>query len=148
MKARSKQRLTVIKPECTISSFRVRAALHLLEMQFNSVEVSLSAIAKEVGLTSAYLNRILSFKTGQGFRKHLKSLRMARAVELLGDISLSVKEIASAVGYRYSSGFDRDFKIWFGMTPFEFRAGLKQSFVDSPAKRPDFAPHSVRLPQC
>ena len=102
-------------------SFRVLFALQLLQKRYQDSGTSLSSIAAEVGLTPAHLSRIFSLQTGKGFRAHLRSIRMIHAVDLLNDPKLSIKQIASKVGYRYASGFDRDFKKEFGSAPKDFK---------------------------
>lgn len=52
---------------------------------------------------------------------YLNDLRMAKAVELLKDISINIKEISERVGYRDANYFTRIFKKKMGMTPSEFR---------------------------
>lgn len=61
-------------------------------------------------------------ETGTSPERHLKSLRMQKAKELLETTFLSVKEIASRVGLRNESHFVRDFKRTYGVTPTQYRA--------------------------
>lgn len=104
-----------------VKSFKARVALQLLQDRFCDCETSLSSISKEVGITPTHLSRMLSLHTGTGFRFHLRSIRLKHAVTLLDDPKLSIKQIASRIGYRHASCFDRDFKKEFGLTPKNFR---------------------------
>jgi transcriptional regulator GlxA family with amidase domain len=51
----------------------------------------------------------------------IKHLRFEKAKELLETTHLTVKEIGFAVGINDQSGFVRDFKKKYGLTPTEYR---------------------------
>ena len=55
------------------------------------------------------------------FIMYLNDLRMEKALELMKDISINIKEISERVGYRDANYFARIFKKKMGMTPSEFR---------------------------
>ena len=52
-------------------------------------------------------------------------MRLANGSRLLRETSLSVAEIASAVGFADQSYFDKRFKRAFGRTPMAFRIGAR-----------------------
>ena len=54
---------------------------------------------------------------------YLNHVRLANGSRLLRETSLTVAEIASAVGFADQSYFDKRFKRAFGRTPMEFRGG-------------------------
>jgi transcriptional regulator GlxA family with amidase domain len=49
---------------------------------------------------------------------------MSRAMTLVQETRLSLKEIAWRVGYRHSSNFARDFKLEYGIRPMTARASV------------------------
>ena len=53
--------------------------------------------------------------------EYVMKVRLHRAVELLKDDSVSVQEVASAVGFNTHSFFSECFKREFGMTPRQWR---------------------------
>jgi len=55
------------------------------------------------------------------FHEQLRAVRMTRATQLLTDSALTIKEIAAAVGYPSSAGFDREFRRVFATAPLEYR---------------------------
>ena len=68
-----------------------------------------------------YFCRLFKNCFDKTFIMYLNDLRMAKAVELLKDISINIKEISGRVGYRDANYFTRIFKKKMGMTPSEFR---------------------------
>ena len=77
------------------------------------------AIALFLALVAA-LPALLISQTGATFREYLRRTRLERAAELLVHRH-SVKEVASLVGYRSRTHFDRDFHRRFGCTPAEYK---------------------------
>ena len=55
---------------------------------------------------------------------------MALAKEYLERQELSLDEVAFSLGYAEQSSFGRAFKRWTGMTPQNYRAGLRASGAD------------------
>lgn len=106
------------------SEFRVRIALQYLNSHYTQPDFCLSTLAREVGISPAHLSRLLAAHTGTGFRKQLRAVRMKSAADLLRDPRLSVKEVAAAVGYIYTSTFDRDFRAHFGINPIDYRCSI------------------------
>lgn len=92
---------------------------------------SLGRYAKYRGLSRWHLSRILLKESGCDFRTHLNGLRVCNAVSLLDKTGLSVKEIASHVGYQYATELDRHFQRWFRMPPRDFRRWLRSGMAPS-----------------
>ena len=115
---------TVAKSTSPICKFRMRHALSYVEKHYRDRELSLAVVDREVGVSACYLRRLFALECHIGFRTYLKRLRMSCAVDLLNDPRLSVKQVASFTGYKHTSGFDRDFRRFFGKRPTEFRVSL------------------------
>ncbi|SEG43640.1 Helix-turn-helix domain-containing protein [Paenibacillus sp. UNC499MF] len=84
-------------------------------------DISLELLADRLNLSAAYLSVYIKEKTGANFSQQLNAIRIRRAKELLGDISLSVQEISVKIGYRNVTSFNRMFKKMTGLPPGEYR---------------------------
>jgi len=69
-----------------------------------------------------------------------------RSVELLGNESLKVKEVAAALGFSNPANFGKAFKRWFGTSPGDFRhSRLGRTEVDRRSRvRGTTAPAALR----
>lgn len=83
----------------------------------------LKDIAGEMNLSQQTLRRYLQ-KEDSSFHVIKAQIRRDFSINLLGDIELSVEEIAYRSGYTEASAFIRAFKSWTGFTPYIFRKGL------------------------
>jgi transcriptional regulator GlxA family with amidase domain len=75
---------------------------------------------KEAGLSRMHVNRRLRATTGCSTHNFICALRFRRARELLRESSLSVCDVARAVGFRSASHFAKVFRKRFGLSPSEF----------------------------
>ena len=78
-------------------------------------------IARHVGLSKGYLQRILKADTGQTLMNGIASMRVQKACELLLTTDMSVYEIASQVGFADCNQMHIVFKRFVGMTPKTYR---------------------------
>ena len=78
-------------------------------------------LAKHLNLSLRQLSRVLKDTFSATFRQLLIEIRMNRAAQLLRQTSLSVEEIAYAVGYSSVSGFCYTFRKINALTPGEYR---------------------------
>ena len=81
----------------------------------------LKGLAKLARLSRSRLCCVFKEETGMSVGRYLKSLRIAKAGDLLETTSLSTKEIRSSVGILDHSHFVRDFKKRHDVTPSEYR---------------------------
>lgn len=88
-------------------------------------DISLIAIANEVGLNPSYLSRLYKQMTGIGISDYINDYRNLQAKEWLLNSSKKVNEIASALGYNSALAFIRFFKKQNQMTPLEYRMKLQ-----------------------
>jgi len=82
---------------------------------------SLADLAAEVGMSQSRLSRLFRVLYGTSVFGYLREARLQRARELLITTALSVKAVATMVGYRQTSDLTRGVKARFGMTPTELR---------------------------
>ncbi len=88
---------------------------------------TLACAAELVGISSGYLSKIYKEKKGIGFQEYLNSTRMTKAAEMLADPSVKSYEIAFCVGYDSPKNFTRAFKSHYGVTPRDYRNGIRGS---------------------
>ena len=78
-------------------------------------------LAAMVHVSSGYLGRIFKKETGMAISDYIVKKRISVAKQLLSKTSLSITDVASRVGFTYSSYFTKTFKEHTQMTPQEFR---------------------------
>ncbi|MEU2104219.1 MULTISPECIES: AraC family transcriptional regulator [unclassified Nocardia] len=83
---------------------------------------TVASLASEAGVSRALFARRFSEVMGQSPVAYLTECRMDEAEELLADRSLTVAQVAKAVGYADAFGFSAAFKRHRGIRPSEFRA--------------------------
>lgn len=75
------------------------------------------SMARELGYSLSPLNRKLNAMTGKTAGLLIRETRLEKAMSLLKNGQLSVKEVALMVGYSEQSNFTRSFKNRFGIPP-------------------------------
>jgi len=81
----------------------------------------MSALAALANLSQAHFSVLFKEQTGCSPRDYLHLLRIHRACQLLQNPALSVKEVATRLGYQDQFHFSRQFKAFQGMSPSEYR---------------------------
>ncbi len=96
-------------------------AVAIVEAEFAS-ELSLDDIARRVASSRRQLQRAYAEIGNTTFREHLTGVRMERAGDLLASRGMTVREVASRVGYRQPAQFAKAFRRHHGASPSDFRA--------------------------
>ena len=99
---------------------RVRASI---ERSLPGTPPSLPQIAVALGMSRATLQRRLA-DAGTGYQTLLDEARLARADAMLADRSISIGEVAFALGYGDAAAFHHAYKRWTGRTPVQTRDRL------------------------
>lgn len=105
--------------EGKVRDARVRQVLAIMRDSF-SERIGLDAIAKQAGISSRNLNRLVLKETGIQPRQWLVNFRIDRAQELLKRPGASVTNVALEVGYSSLSQFIAAFRSRTGQLPSEF----------------------------
>ncbi len=95
---------------------RVEHARFLLERDMEDPP-SLELLASEVGCSAFHLSRIFSQECGVSIPKYLRQRRIEKAAEMLRSSSMSVTDVAVAVGYSSLSAFIKAFVEQYHVLP-------------------------------
>ena len=87
-----------------------------LDTHFN-----LEFIAIKVALGKTKLTRGFRKYYGMGLYSYLRKQRMILAAELLAETGKTIKQVASAAGFKYPSNFTKTFTAYHGVTPGKYR---------------------------
>ena len=116
---------------------RVDHAARALEQAHG--EVSISHLARVVGLSERQLERVFRDRVGVRPKFFARVQRMQRAVRLLSREALSGAALAAAAGYADEPHLLRDFRALCGTTPWRLAGDV--GFVQSPADGGDLLEH-------
>lgn len=100
----------------------------LIDDYFNSNVhglLTVQYIAAQMNLSPNYLSDLLRVHTGQNTQQHIHEKLIAKAKEKLSTTSLSVSEIAYALGFEHAQSFSTLFKKKTNLSPLEFRQAFK-----------------------
>ena len=97
-----------------------QVASHILT-SYADQPVTLVGVARQFGVTSDHLSRLIRGATGAGFLDHLRSLRIVHVMSLLAATDSPVGALALSAGYRQASHLDRHFKAALHLGPSRFR---------------------------
>lgn len=97
--------------------------LSYIEVHYRDGE--LSELARDLHYDICWLSREIKKRTGKTYTELVQAKRLNQAAYLLSTTSMSVMEVAMAVGYDNISYFHRIFQKRFGMTPRHYRVDSK-----------------------
>lgn len=95
---------------------RAGKALDEIACRYASADFTLGRLARELTTSPARLTKLLKRHTGKTFQVLVREHRISAAKQLLRTHALSLTEIASSVGYRRISHFERHFRLVSGVT--------------------------------
>ena len=97
-------------------------AAALIDREFAET-LELDAVARRLATSRRQLQRAFSETSGASFRTFVAQVRMQKALELLRQGDMPVREVANAVGYRQPAQFAKTFRRHHGAPPSSFRGG-------------------------
>jgi transcriptional regulator GlxA family with amidase domain len=86
-------------------------------------DLELDQVARRLATSRRQLQRSFAEIGQTSFRSYVAEVRMQRALELLQDGSLAVRDVAASVGYRQPAQFAKTFRRHHGAPPSSFRSG-------------------------
>lgn len=99
----------------------------LVDEYFNSDVhglLTVQYIADKMNLSPNYLSDLLRVHTGQSTQQHIHEKLIGKAKERLSTTSLSISEIAYALGFEHPQSFSTLFKKKTNLSPLKFRAAF------------------------
>lgn len=93
----------------------------LRHIEENYRDSNLTLLAGELNQPVYLLSRLIKRNTGHTYKELLQRKRFQKAVQLLGETTLSVNDIITAVGYDNTSYFHRVFREKYNMSPRQYR---------------------------
>lgn len=102
-----------------------REAKHLIDIGYNSQDISIQYIADKLGVHRSYLSSIFKDFHKISPKEYLLEVRMKRAKELLKTTDQPIKIIAYSVGYLDPLHFSKGFRQYYDCSPSQCRT-LKQ----------------------
>ena len=106
-------------------------AVAILEREY-ARDIELDEIARRLATSRRQLQRAFAEAGDTSFRTQLAHIRMRKALELLREGRMAVRDVANSVGYRQPAQFAKTFRRHHGAPPSSFReapasAGLRQA---------------------
>jgi len=111
--------MSVEKPQELLSRV-IEDIVQLIDREYNS-EITLESIARQVYLSPGYLSRLFKKYKGKSIIKHITSIRLEKAGELLLTTNKKITDIGKEVGYPNFAYFSSLFKNSYGKTPSQYR---------------------------
>ena len=99
----------------------VAEAAQFMASHLNDPDMSVGAVARQLGLSEGHLSHLFKKETGCTVSSSLTACRMEKAKELLSDCRSRVYEVAERVGYRDIAHFSSSFKKAVGVSPSEYQ---------------------------
>lgn len=102
------------------SHFIIDRVVEYVNENYNST-ISIEEVASRFSLNPFYFSKLFKEYQKNNFVDYLTEVRINKAVELLKEESLNIKEIAYEVGYQDPNYFSRVFKKIVGISPKDYR---------------------------
>jgi AraC family transcriptional regulator of adaptative response / methylphosphotriester-DNA alkyltransferase methyltransferase len=96
-------------------------AIDIIEREY-AQPLELDDVARRLATSRRQLQRAFSEIGGTSFRTYVARVRMRKALELLREGRLPVREVANSVGYRQPAQFAKTFRRHHGAPPSSFRS--------------------------
>lgn len=101
-------------PICTNES--LKKAISFIRTNFQT-DVSIEDVALQTGVSERYLRKLFTMHLNISPLDYLNQLRVNKAIELLRNTELSVKEVSFMCGYKSPQYFSKVFKLQMGFSP-------------------------------
>lgn len=113
--------------ESHYKNYAVNQIVNYLDEHCNE-KISLDRIAKNMYLSPVYISKIFKEETGESPINYLIKIRLEKAKSMLeSDEPVSIKKIATSVGYDDAYHFSKLFKKYYGVSPLHYKKQLTGS---------------------
>jgi two-component system response regulator YesN len=92
-----------------------------IEANYYKEDFSLQNLAEIIKISPTYLSRLLKNEIGVSFVEYLTQVRIEKAIQMMGDPTIKLYEVAEKVGYSNQHYFSNTFKKVVGLSPAEYR---------------------------
>ena len=123
MRRRFNREITLQPNEITVTSVDERflkKAIEVIEKHMANTEFNVELFVKEMALSRSNLYLKIKELTGFSSSEFIRNIRLKRAMQLLEQSDLSVKEIMYMTGFNTASYFSKCFKKQFGEIPSKY----------------------------
>jgi two-component system response regulator YesN len=107
----------VIPPE----NNNITMAKEYIALNYSNVHLSNTMIADACNISDSYLSFIFKTKTGVNLNNYISEYRIDKAVELMENTDMLIRDISIECGILSINSFNRLFKKYKGISPQEFR---------------------------
>ncbi len=103
--------------------WRIRKILLFIDSEDGKIGPDMTDICRQLdlGISADYATKLFKRETGIGFREYGARKRLMKAASQLADTNLSIKVIATDLGYNIPQAFSRRFKFQYQLRPTEYR---------------------------
>ena len=123
LKNRFRREILLEPEEVTVTStdeIFLKKAMDIVEEHMGDPDFNVENMVKEIGMSRSQLYLKLKALTDQSTSEFIRTVRLKRAVQLLGKSDMTVKEIMYMTGFNTASYFSKCFKKQFGVLPSEY----------------------------
>jgi len=94
--------------------------MKVINKNISNSDLSVDAIAEEVGISRVHLHRKMKELTGQTPHDFIRNIRLKQAANLLASRNMNITEVMYACGFNNAASFSTIFKKFYGMSPREY----------------------------
>ena len=128
LRKRFNREITLQPTEVTVTSTDedfLQRAIGVVEKHMMDTEFSVEFLVKEMYLSRSHFYLKIKELTGLSSSEFIRNIRLKRAMQLLTDSDLAVKEIMYMTGFNTASYFSKCFRKQFGLIPSEYLKQIK-----------------------
>lgn len=105
----------------------VRMAKNIIYEKYGDSGLSVSSLADEMDVSSAYLSSLFKIETGENLVKFITKYRVGKSKELLKQSNMKIGDIAAEVGYISVSYYISIFRNHEGCSPVQYREKINEN---------------------
>lgn len=109
-----------LEMESSRSAERMQEAIVFIEENYHK-SLNMAVVSNHISMNYSVFSQLFKEHTGQSFVDYLRSLRIAKASDLLKHTDLRISEISARIGFDSDKYFMRSFKAIVGISPTQFR---------------------------
>lgn len=100
--------------------------MKVINKNISNSDLSVDAIAEEVGLSRVHLHRKMKELTGQTPHDFIRNIRLKQAAHLFASQNMNITEVMYACGFNNAASFSTIFKKFYGMSPRDYMNEIRK----------------------